>query len=31
LESEGITVTQRHEFGQDIAGACGQLATNNKK
>ncbi|MEK7478468.1 MAG: 23S rRNA (adenine(2503)-C(2))-methyltransferase RlmN, partial [Patescibacteria group bacterium] len=26
LESEGITVTQRHEFGQDIEGACGQLA-----
>jgi 23S rRNA (adenine2503-C2)-methyltransferase len=29
LEREGITVTQRHEFGQDIEGACGQLATNN--
>jgi 23S rRNA (adenine2503-C2)-methyltransferase len=29
LESEGITVTQRQEFGQDISGACGQLATNN--
>ncbi len=29
LESNGITVTQRHEFGQDIQGACGQLATNN--
>lgn len=29
LESEGITVTQRHEFGQDIEGACGQLATRN--
>lgn len=27
LEREGITVTQRHEFGQDIQGACGQLAT----
>ena len=26
LESEGITVTQRHEFGQDIEGACGQLS-----
>ncbi|MDO8442717.1 MAG: 23S rRNA (adenine(2503)-C(2))-methyltransferase RlmN [bacterium] len=28
LEHEGITVTQRHEFGQDIGGACGQLATS---
>lgn len=28
LEYEGITVTQRHEFGQDIEGACGQLATS---
>lgn len=29
LEHEGITVTQRHEFGQDIGGACGQLATKS--
>jgi len=29
LEHEGITVTQRHEFGQDIGGACGQLAIRN--
>ena len=29
LESAGITVTQRQEFGQDIEGACGQLATKN--
>lgn len=29
LEHEGITVTQRHEFGQDIGGACGQLTTKN--
>ena len=28
LENAGITVTQRHEFGQDIGGACGQLATS---
>ncbi|MDP3052634.1 MAG: 23S rRNA (adenine(2503)-C(2))-methyltransferase RlmN [bacterium] len=27
LEKEGVTVTQRHSFGQDIEGACGQLAT----
>ena len=25
-KAEGITVTQRHEFGQDIEGACGQLS-----
>jgi 23S rRNA (adenine2503-C2)-methyltransferase len=29
LENAGITVTQRQEFGQDIEGACGQLATKN--
>lgn len=27
LEKEGVVVTQRQEFGQDISGACGQLAT----
>jgi len=27
LEKEGIPVTQRYKFGQDIAAACGQLAT----
>jgi len=26
LEKSGITVTQRHEFGKEIKGACGQLA-----
>jgi len=26
LEKFGITVTQRHEFGKEIKGACGQLA-----
>ncbi len=26
LEKEGVAVTQRHRFGQDIEGACGQLA-----
>ncbi|TSC96610.1 MAG: putative dual-specificity RNA methyltransferase RlmN [Parcubacteria group bacterium Athens0714_26] len=26
LEQEGVAVTQRHGFGQDIEGACGQLA-----
>lgn len=26
LEKEGVAVTQRYGFGQDIAGACGQLA-----
>ncbi len=26
LEKEGVTVTQRYRFGQDIEGACGQLA-----
>ncbi len=26
LEKEGIAVTQRYRFGQDIEGACGQLA-----
>jgi 23S rRNA (adenine2503-C2)-methyltransferase len=29
LENAGITVTQRREFGQDISGACGQLATSS--
>jgi len=28
LEKEGVTVTQRYRFGQDIEGACGQLAIN---
>ena len=32
LEKEGVIVTQRHRFGQDIKGACGQLvAKDNKK
>ncbi|MFA5013857.1 MAG: 23S rRNA (adenine(2503)-C(2))-methyltransferase RlmN [Candidatus Paceibacterota bacterium] len=31
LEKRGIFTTQRYEFGQDIAAACGQLATENKK
>jgi 23S rRNA (adenine2503-C2)-methyltransferase len=26
LEREGVAVTQRYRFGQDIEGACGQLA-----
>ncbi|MDD5547653.1 MAG: 23S rRNA (adenine(2503)-C(2))-methyltransferase RlmN [Candidatus Pacebacteria bacterium] len=26
LEKRGVAVTQRHRFGQDIEGACGQLA-----
>ncbi|MDP3990988.1 MAG: 23S rRNA (adenine(2503)-C(2))-methyltransferase RlmN [Candidatus Nealsonbacteria bacterium] len=26
LEKEGVAVTQRYRFGQDIEGACGQLA-----
>ena len=31
LEYEGIAVTQRHGFGQDVEGACGQLATKDKE
>lgn len=30
LEKEGVAVTQRYSFGQDIEAACGQLATNKK-
>ncbi len=30
LEHEGIAVTQRYSFGQDIEAACGQLATKKK-
>lgn len=29
LENEGVNVTQRYRFGQDIDAACGQLATSN--
>jgi 23S rRNA (adenine2503-C2)-methyltransferase len=29
LEKHGIDVTQRHRFGQDVKGACGQLAAKN--
>ena len=29
LEKEGIEVTQRYSFGQDIQAACGQLAINS--
>jgi 23S rRNA (adenine2503-C2)-methyltransferase len=29
LEGKGLTVTQRHRFGQDVRGACGQLAAKN--
>lgn len=29
LEGEGITVTERYRFGQDITGACGQLASKS--
>jgi 23S rRNA (adenine2503-C2)-methyltransferase len=31
LENAGVAVTQRHGFGQDIEGACGQLATKINK
>jgi 23S rRNA (adenine2503-C2)-methyltransferase len=31
LEKEGIAVTQRYRFGQDIKGACGQLAAEEEK
>ncbi|RJQ35123.1 23S rRNA (adenine(2503)-C(2))-methyltransferase RlmN [Candidatus Parcubacteria bacterium] len=31
LERQGIVVTQRYSFGQDINAACGQLATKSKK
>jgi len=30
LEKHGVKVTQRHEFGQDIKAACGQLALSTK-
>jgi 23S rRNA (adenine2503-C2)-methyltransferase len=30
LEREGVAVTQRYRFGQDIEGACGQLATKDQ-
>ena len=30
LEQAGVTVTQRYRFGQEIEGACGQLATKDK-
>jgi 23S rRNA (adenine2503-C2)-methyltransferase len=30
LEREGVEVTERHRFGHDIAGACGQLAAREK-
>ena len=30
LMREGVKVTERHEFGQDIKAACGQLAGNSK-
>ena len=29
LEKEGVTVTQRYRFGQDVEGACGQLAAKD--
>ena len=29
LEKEGVVVTQRYRFGQDIEGACGQLAAED--
>ena len=29
LEEEGVNVTQRYSYGQDIQAACGQLATNS--
>ena len=31
LEKEGVAVTQRYRFGQDIEGACGQLAAEDGK
>ncbi len=31
LEQEGVAVTQRYSFGQDIEAACGQLANKNIK
>lgn len=30
LLRQGVKVTERHEFGQDISAACGQLAGKNK-
>lgn len=29
LQTEGVEVVQRYKFGQDIKGACGQLAVDN--
>jgi len=31
LENEGVAVTRRYRFGEDIEGACGQLATKTGK
>ena len=31
LESSGVEVTQRYEFGREVSAACGQLATRNVK
>ncbi|MFH1111471.1 MAG: 23S rRNA (adenine(2503)-C(2))-methyltransferase RlmN [Patescibacteria group bacterium] len=31
LEKNGVTTTMRYRFGQDIKGACGQLATNRNQ
>jgi len=31
LEKEGVVVTQRHRFGQEVEGACGQLAAKDHK
>lgn len=31
LEKEGVVVTQRYRFGQEIEGACGQLVTQDGK
>ncbi len=31
LEKEGVMVTQRYRFGQDIKGACGQLVAKDEK
>jgi len=31
LENEGVAVTRRYRFGEDIEGACGQLAVKNEK
>jgi len=31
LEREGVSVTQRYRFGQELEGACGQLVAQNGK